>query len=154
MNPRASLILDSTVRLVFDAALVLSLYLLLSGHNQPGGGFVGGLVTGAAVALRFIAGGVAAIRTLFPVPPWGFLSAGLGLAATTALVPALFGAPLDHEIVEWAAPVLGHVVLTTALVFDTGVYLVVVGLVLMAFEGLADDEHDIAAPADGEDPRR
>lgn len=67
---RRSVILDATVRLVFDAALVLSLYLLFAGHNQPGGGFVGGLVAGAALALRFLAGGVDELRGLLPVRPW------------------------------------------------------------------------------------
>lgn len=135
-SPR-SLILDTTVRLVFDAAVVLSLYLLFAGHNQPGGGFVGGLVAGAAIALRYTNGGLDEVRSLTAVPPWTFVGTGLALAVATALVPLLGGgAPLDHSIHEWDVEVLGHLKVTTATVFDGGVYLIVVGLLLLVFEGL------------------
>lgn len=98
-----SLILDTTVRLVFDAVLVFSLYLLFAGHNQPGGGFVGGLVAAAAVALRYLAGGLSEVRTIFAIRPWTFLSIGLLLAVGTAIVPLLFGAPpLDQA--AWLSP--------------------------------------------------
>lgn len=135
-----SLIFDTTVRLVFDAALVFSVYLLFAGHNQPGGGFVGGLVAAAALALRYISGGLAETVQAVPVRPWLFPSVGLFLAVGTAIVPLVIGdAPLDHRAFEWALPVLGDVKVTTATVFDTGVYLIVVGLVLMIFDGLADE---------------
>jgi len=136
-----SLILDTTVHLVFDVALVLSVYLLFAGHNQPGGGFVGGLVAAAAISLRYIAGGLDDILVVGRVRPWTFLSAGLALAAGSALWPlAAGGPPLDQRAAEWSAPLLGEVKFTTATVFDTGVYLIVVGLVLMIFEGLGGEE--------------
>lgn len=140
---RRSLILDTTVRLVFDGVLVLSVYLLFAGHNQPGGGFVGGLVAAAALALRYIAGGFDEIRSTLRFRPWTLLSAGLLLAVGTALVPMLFGrAALDHDALEVNVALLGKVKATSATVFDTGVYLVVVGFVLMIFEGLGDDPDD------------
>ena len=80
MKLRRSLILDTTVRLVFDAALVLSIYLLFAGHNQPGGGFVGGLVAAAALSLRYIAGGIDHVRLPGGVQPWTLLSVGLAVA--------------------------------------------------------------------------
>jgi multicomponent Na+:H+ antiporter subunit A len=135
-----SLLLDTTVRLVFDSVLVLSIYLLFAGHNQPGGGFVGGLVAAAAIALRFVAGGIDAVRATFRVRAWTILGSGLGLAATTALVPLLVGdGPLDNAKLTWDVPLLGTVKATSAVIFDAGVYLVVVGLVLMVFEALGDD---------------
>jgi multisubunit Na+/H+ antiporter MnhB subunit len=150
MTPRRSLILDSTVRLVFDAALVLSVYLLFAGHNQPGGGFVGGLVAAAAIALRYIAGGLQEVRSMVPARPWAFLSVGLALASGAALAPMLLGnAPLDQRAFEWDLLLLGHVKLTSATVFDTGVYLIVIGLVLMIFEGLGEDWRDLqGAPSE------
>lgn len=152
MTPRRSLILDATLRLVFDATLVLSVYLLFAGHNQPGGGFVGGLAAAAAIALRYIAGGLEEIRAVVPARPWFFLSVGLGLAVGTALVPIALGdAPLDQRAFEWDLSLLGHVKLTTATIFDTGVYLVVIGLVLMVFEGLGENWGDI--PGSGDDER-
>lgn len=135
-----SLIFDTTVHLVFDAALVLSVYLLFAGHNQPGGGFIGGLVAAAAIALRYIAGGLDDTLEAIPVRPWLFPSIGLALAAATAIWPLFAGeAPLDQRAFEWTVPLLGDIKVTTATVFDTGVYLIVVGLVLMIFEGLGDD---------------
>jgi multicomponent Na+:H+ antiporter subunit A len=138
-----SLILDTTVRLVFDAALVLSLYLLFAGHNQPGGGFVGGLVAAAALALRYVSGGYDELQDLLHVRPWTFSSIGLALAVGAALVPlVLADAPLDQQAYEADLVVLGKVKVTTATIFDTGVYLIVVGLVLMLVEALGDAEPD------------
>ena len=138
---------DVAVRLVFSAVMVGSIYLLFAGHNQPGGGFVGGLVAAAGIALRFVAGGMDAVRSTFRVRPWTVLGVGLALAATTALVPLLFGdGPLDNAKVAWDLPVLGTVKATSAVFFDSGVYLVVVGLVLMVFEALGDDI-DIESPS-------
>lgn len=134
------MIFDTTVRLVFDAAMVLSLFMLFAGHNQPGGGFVGGLVGAAAISLRYLAGGFDELRSLLPVRPWTLLSAGLLLAASTAAASVVRGGPmLEH--VAWSAEVvaLGHVSVTTALVFDTGVYLVVVGLMTTVLEALGDE---------------
>lgn len=140
---RRSLILDTTVRLVFDTALVLSVYLLFAGHNQPGGGFVGGLVAAAAMALRYIAGGSDDVRRLLRVRPWTLASLGLGLTVATAIVPLIFAdAPLDQNAYEADLVVLGKVKATTAAVFDAGVYLIVVGLVTMLLEALGDAGDD------------
>ena len=153
MTPRRSVILDTTLRLVIDLALVLSVYLLFAGHNQPGGGFVGGLVAASAFALRYIAGGLADVRSLVPLRPWTFLSVGLLFAAGTALLPVLSdAAPLNQRAFEWDLAVLGHVKLTTATIFDTGVYLIIVGLALMVFEGLGEDWRDLTTQADEERP--
>ena len=77
------------------------------------------------------------------VRPWYFSAAGLLLASATAIWPLLAGrAPLGQRALEWTVPLLGDVKLTTATIFDTGVYLIVVGLVLMIFEGLGDEALD------------
>jgi multisubunit Na+/H+ antiporter MnhB subunit len=137
---RPSLIVETSVHFIFHSVLVLSVYLLFAGHNQPGGGFAGGLVAGAAVGLRYVAGGIEAVRHASPVRPWTILGAGLLASSATALVPIVLGEPvLDSAIGEWHAPVLGDVHLTTATIFDIGVYLVVVGLVLMVFEAFGDE---------------
>jgi multicomponent Na+:H+ antiporter subunit A len=137
---RRSIILDTTARLVLPSALMLSLYLLFAGHNQPGGGFVGGLVAGAAMALAYVAGGIDDVRALVRVRAWTVVGTGLLLAALTALVPLLSGGSLlEHGIAELDPPLLGHVKLTSTLLFDTGVYAVVVGLVLMALEAFGEE---------------
>jgi multisubunit Na+/H+ antiporter MnhB subunit len=136
---KRSLIVDTSVHFVFYSVLVLSLYLLFAGHNQPGGGFVGGLVAGSAVGLRFIAGGIDAVREASPVQPWTILGVGLLIASLTALAPVVGDAVLESVVADWHLPALGDVHATSATVFDIGVYLVVVGLMLMVFEAFGDD---------------
>jgi multicomponent Na+:H+ antiporter subunit A len=137
------LVVDVSVRVIFHAVMLGSLYLLFAGHNQPGGGFVGGLVAGAAIALRYVSGGIAEVRQLSRFAPWTILGSGLLVATTTAVVPMLFGeAVLESAKLELELPVLGTVKATSALAFDIGVYLVVVGLVLMVFEAFGDEAED------------
>lgn len=137
---KRSTIVDVTGRMIVLSSLVLSLYLLAAGHNQPGGGFIGGLVAGAGIALVYVAGGLDDVRRLLPVEPWSVLGGGLVVAAISAIGPlALGGAVLEQDFVTLHPPLLGDVKVTSALLFDTGVYAVVVGLVLMAFEALGED---------------
>ena len=136
-------VVDVSVGIIFHTALVGSIYLLFAGHNQPGGGFVGGLVAGAAIALRFVAGGIDEVRGLLPVKPWTILGAGVLVAAVTAAVPLLLGeAVLTSAKVTVDAPLLGTVNVTSATAFDIGVYLVVVGVVLMAFEAFGGEPNE------------
>jgi multicomponent Na+:H+ antiporter subunit A len=145
-------VIDVAVRLVFAAVIVGSIYLLFVGHNQPGGGFVGGIVAGAAVALRYVAGGIDDVRNLSRAHAWTVLGAGLLLAALTVLVPLVLGAaPLESTVVETDLPLLGHLKVTTALPFDIGVYLVVLGLLLMVFESFGDDPHLVTTPVDADE---
>jgi multicomponent Na+:H+ antiporter subunit A len=130
-------VLETAVRLIFHTVLVFSLYLLFAGHNQPGGGFVGGLVAGAAFVLRYVAGGRAALKAAVPVDPGLPVGLGLVLAAGTGMAAWLFGGQfLESGKLELHLPVLGVVKATSALPFDTGVYLVVVGLVLAVLRTL------------------
>lgn len=133
-------IVDASARLLYPSILVLSIYFLFAGHNQPGGGFVGGLTAGAAISLRYIAGGVAAVRNAFRLAPWSILGGGLAISGLTALVPLTTGnSLLEHADLSWDLGPLGTMKATSALPFDIGVYLVVVGLVLMAYEAFGDD---------------
>ena len=128
---RRSVVLETAVRLIFHTVLVFALYLLLAGHNQPGGGFVGGLVAGLAFVLRYVAGGRAALREAIPVDPGLPLGLGLALAPATGGAALLVGGDfLESAKLTLDLPVLGVVKATSALAFDTGVFLVVVGLVL------------------------
>lgn len=137
---RRSIIVDTTARLVFHSAVVLSLYLLFAGHNQPGGGFVGGLVAGTALAVHYIAGGIEDVRGVMPVRPWTVLGGGMVVAASTALVPLVAGgAVLESGLRGFTLPLLGTVKITSALAFDIGVYIVVVGLVAMVLEAFGEE---------------
>ena len=120
----ALVIVDVAVRLVFTAVMVGSIYLLFAGHNQPGGGFVGGIVAGAAVALRYVAGGIDDVRGLSRARPWTVLGTGLLLSAVTASCPSS-SATRRSRAASWRLdlPLLGDVKVTSALPFDIGVYL-------------------------------
>ncbi len=140
---RRSLILDVSVRLLYPSIMVLSLYFLFAGHNQPGGGFVGGLTAAGAISLRYVKDGVEAVRRSFRLEPWTILGSGLALSVGTAIFPMLLGgAILEHGTLKLHPPLLGEVKATSALPFDIGVYAVVVGLVLMIFEAFGDDHDD------------
>gem|GEM_PF-34091 len=137
---RRSLILDVSVRVLYPSIIVLSLYFLFAGHNQPGGGFVGGLAAASAVSLRYVAGGVAAVRRSFRLQPSAILGLGLALSVGTAIFPMLLGGTiLEHGTLKVHPPVLGEIKATSALPFDIGVYLLVVGLALMIFQAFGDD---------------
>lgn len=136
---KRSIILDRCVRAEFHTLLLISVFLLFAGHNQPGGGFVGGLVAGAALALRFLAGGVEEVQQAIRFHPFAVMGSGLLLAAATALAPlALGGQLLASAKATVRIPVLGSAQLSSSLAFDAGVYLVVVGLVLLMLRVLGE----------------
>jgi multicomponent Na+:H+ antiporter subunit A len=137
---------DVSVGLIFHVVMMASVWLLFAGHNQPGGGFVGGLLAGAAITLRYIAGGMEEVRSRTRFRPWTVLGTGLLLAAVTAAAPMLRGGSiLDVAYRSVDVGPLGTLGLTSALAFDTGVYLTVVGMVLMAFEAFGDQVPDEVA---------
>ena len=141
MKPERSLILSTSLAVVVPVAAVFSVFLLFAGHNAPGGGFVGGLVAGAALVLRYSEGGVAAVGGRHPALPSSLLAVGLGLAAITGVAPWLAGdALLESAVVEVDVPGVGDVKATSALPFDVGVYAVVVGVVLMVLHSLGREE--------------
>ncbi len=135
-----SVILDVGARVLFHSVLAGSLFLLFAGHNRPGGGFIGGLVAAGGFGLRYLAGGVSDLRSASRFHPWTFLSTGLFLAVGTSTA-ALFlgGQVLESGKIEMDLPLLGHLKATSALPFDIGVYLVVVGLMLMALDALGEE---------------
>lgn len=132
MGGDRSVILEAVARPIFHTALLFSVFLLFAGHNAPGGGFVGGLVAGAALVLRYVEAGTPAVLRTARVAPEVLLGTGLGLALLTSTSGWLGGGELlESRTLEIDAPLLGTIKTTTALPFDIGVYLVVVGLVLL-----------------------
>ena len=151
MPTERSLILSVAVDALFHTVLVFSLYLLFAGHNAPGGGFVGGLVAGAAFVLRYVDGGAPAVVEASRYHPAGLLGAGLALAMVTGAGSWLWGLQLfESGKLEVDLPVIGTMKATSALPFDIGVYLVVVGLVLVILQVLGGEQPETAA-ADEED---
>ena len=121
-----SLILLTSSRIVLPVAMLFSVYVLLRGHNEPGGGFVGGLIAAAGIAVHGLPRGRSALLRLLKVSPKTLIGAGLALALLSGLPGLLLTEPyLKHQ---WVFP--GGLPLSTTLIFDIGVYLSVVGAVL------------------------
>jgi multicomponent Na+:H+ antiporter subunit A len=137
-DPRyRSLVLEVATRIIFPLIMVLSAYFFFTGHNTPGGGFAGGLTAGLALVLRYLAGGRYELGETLPLDAGKILGVGLGLSAGTAVASLFLGAPaLSSAVVEFEVPVLGDIKFVTALFFDLGVYLIVVGLVLDVLRSL------------------
>lgn len=126
-----SIMLEVTVRLIFHAVIVFSVYLLFAGHNMPGGGFAAGLVAGVALALRYLAGGRYELAEAAPIDAGKLLGLGLVFAAGTAVGGLIWGSTvLDAAWLDLTIPVIGEIHVGTSLLFDIGVYLIVIGLML------------------------
>jgi multicomponent Na+:H+ antiporter subunit B len=126
----SSSILRTATRFLMPLLLLLAIFLLLRGHNDPGGGFVAGLVVSAAFVLYSIAYGVTACRSALLLDPYPLLGAGLLIALVSGL-PGVAGAG-PFMSARWAEFDLGpvHVVIGTPLLFDVGICLAVIGVVL------------------------
>jgi multicomponent Na+:H+ antiporter subunit B len=135
-----SLILRTATRLLFTLLLLFSIFILLRGHNEPGGGFIAGLVTGGAFVLYALAYDVDAARRALRIDPLALIGLGLLLAAVSGFLPLFSGEPfltgkwisldwLDAEPIKLGSPII----------FDIGVYLVVIGASLTIILTLAEE---------------
>ena len=133
-----SSILQTAVRLLMPLLLLFAVFLLLRGHNQPGGGFVGGLVVAASFVLYSIAFGVEAARRALLVRPSTLLGVGLLVAFVSGLPAVVAGHAFMTAL--WTTVAAGTMVIAvgTPLVFDVGVFLAVIGVVLTIVFTLAE----------------
>lgn len=135
-----SLILRVATRFMLPLLLLFSIFLLLRGHNEPGGGFSGGLVAASAFVLYGFAYGVPEARWALGVDPRGLIGAGLLTALGSGCLSLLAGRPWMTGLWgEWDVPAVGMLHVGTPLLFDAGVYLVVVGVTLSIIFPLAEE---------------
>lgn len=128
---RRSVILEVGTRIIFRTLVLVSLYFLFAGHDYPGGGFAAGMTAGIALVLRYVAGGRYELGVAIPLHPGHLMGWGLVIAALAATVPVFFGGTIFQTAkFYFTLPALGEMKIATALFFDIGVYLIVVGLVL------------------------
>lgn len=122
------LILMTLSRLLLPLALLISVFIFLRGHNLPGGGFIAGLITAVALALQYIASGVAWVEQRLPLDYQRMAGVGVLIATLTGLGSWVFGRPfLTSAFGHFELPLVGEFELATAMLFDLGVYLTVVG---------------------------
>ena len=136
-----SVIVESGARFLVALLLVFSVYMLLRGHNEPGGGFIGGLIGAVGFVIQAIACGTASARKALRVDPSNIAMAGLGVALAAGVFAALFGAPLFTG--QWlflgATEDSKGLPISSVLVFDIGVYLVVMGAILTLVFALEEE---------------
>lgn len=145
LHPAArSLIFEVVTRLLFGVMILVSVYLLIAGHNLPGGGFAGGLVAGLALVVRYLAAGAKELDEAAPIDAGRVLGAGLFVGAGSAMLPWAFGGRifqsydihitipgLDGIDTPWGVVnAFGDLHLVSSTLFDVGVYLVVLGMML------------------------
>lgn len=134
-----SLILKVATQYLMPLLLVFSIFLLLRGHNEPGGGFVGGLVAASALMLYAISDSPSALWKLLPLDPRFIAGIGLLISLTSGILPILFDLPFMTGM--WLTnplPVIGKV--GTPTLFDVGVYFLVIGVVVWILLEFAEDE--------------
>jgi multicomponent Na+:H+ antiporter subunit B len=122
-----SLILQTAARVIVPLQIAGAVYLLLKGHNEPGGGFIAGLVAAVALGLVCVAFSSEDARRLLRIEPIRLVGAGLGLALIAGMIGVLAG---DAFLTgEWTGTYIAGVGIGTPLLFDAGVFLLVVGMV-------------------------
>ncbi|UXS38762.1 Na(+)/H(+) antiporter subunit B [Agrobacterium leguminum] len=137
-----TLILRTVAPVVTSLMVLFSIFVLLRGHNEPGGGFIGGLIAVSALAIYGIAYGVTAVRRAIMFHPLAIAGAGLLLSMLSGLVSIAAGVPFMTGL--WVYPSLFgvEIPLSTVMSFDIGVYLVVVGAITSIALALEERESD------------
>ena len=139
----SSLILRTAIGIIFPLTLLFACYMALKGHNVPGGGFIGGLIASVALMLYRMSHGRDAMARLMPIHPRVLIALGLALAAITATTPLFFGLPLLTSRDPYVDFGVGDPVhLPTAMWFDIGVLLVVVGVSVGMIVRLGEEVED------------
>lgn len=144
-----TLILRTAARVLSPVMLAFSIYLLVRGHDSPGGGFIGGLVAGAAVVLQYLARGSDGVNRFLPVAFSTLLGVGLLIAVGVGVGVLVFtDAFLGPAIATFDLPLVGRLKITASLGFDVGVFLIVLAVVVSIVRYLGEDRPPSAAARD------
>lgn len=138
----SGLILQVATRFMMPLLMLFSIFLLLRGHNLPGGGFIGGLVGSSAFALYALAFDVPTARAFLRIDSRTLVGVGLLMALVAAIAPLLGNLPLltnRYSWIDWHVMGFGTFPLGTPLLFDLGVYVAVLGAALTIIFALAEE---------------
>ncbi|MFI3132754.1 Na+/H+ antiporter Mnh2 subunit B [Staphylococcus warneri] len=124
-------VLRTVTKVVVFILLTFGFYVFFAGHNNPGGGFIGGLIFSSAFILMFLAFDVKQVLISLPIDFKKLMIIGSLISLATAIVPIFFGKPFLYQTkANIALPLLGHVHVTTVTLFELGVLLAVVGVIV------------------------
>lgn len=141
MNIRFSPLLATGTRTMVPTLALFSVFLLVTGHDVPGGGFAGGLIASAALLLVFLAFGARGLKRALPLDPEALTGVGLAAAILAGIVGLLFNDTfLTYMYASMELPLIGEVKISTLLLFDVGVYILVIGLVATAVLRLGTEQ--------------
>lgn len=134
-------VLETAAKVLVFLILTYAIYILFAGHHNPGGGFVGGLVTASGMVLLYLAFDAKTVRQIIPANFRHVGAAGVLLAVLTGAGSALFGDPfLTHHTAHVHLPLFGDAHLATAVLFDIGVFLAVIGTAMTIISSISEDE--------------
>lgn len=134
-------ILQTTTKVIFFIIFLFSIHIFFVGHYTPGGGFVGGLLTTGAIVLLLLAFDLSTVQSALPFNFIHVIATGLLLALGTAAGSIFFNVPLfTHAFGDFNLPLFGVTSLHTAMIFDAGVYLVVVGAAITIIQSIGGDQ--------------
>ncbi len=136
-----TILLKTAAKLIFPLTLIFAMFIALKGHNEPGGGFIGGLMAAVAFLFYRMAHGRGALIRLMPFHPRVLVALGLAIAAATGVWPMLWGgAFLRSSIIDELSIGLGQKIhFASAVFFDAGVLMVVVGVSVGMIQRLSEE---------------
>jgi multisubunit Na+/H+ antiporter MnhB subunit len=154
MNRLDPFIIRAAVAAIFLLVNIISIYLLLRGHNQPGGGFIGGLATGMSFILLGLIRGWPQLQRELPIPPLRTAALGVLIALFSGLLPVVVGQPFltQYNFHTPHLPLLGELHVGTPLLFDLGVFLLVSCITIKLVIVLARSTTGLPAFTKGEMP--
>lgn len=136
-----NVILQTATKILLFVIILFSVYMFFAGHYEPGGGFIGGLMTSAAIVLLLLAYDIKTVSGFLPFDYKKVVAVGLLFAGATTVGGLLFGMPaLTHWFTYVDLPLLGKTSLHTAVLFDIGVYLVVIGTTMTIIQTIGESE--------------
>ncbi|MET0787537.1 MAG: Na(+)/H(+) antiporter subunit B [Paenisporosarcina sp.] len=134
-------ILQTTSKVIFFIIILFSIHIFFAGHYTPGGGFVGGLLTASGIVLLLLAFDLKTVKNALPINYTIMTAIGLMVSFLTAAGSIVFNVPFfTHAFDYFELPLLGKQSLHTAMLFDTGVYLVVVGVTMTIIQTIGADD--------------
>jgi len=136
----SDVILQTAAKVLVFIIMTFSIYILFAGHHNPGGGFIGGLITASALMLLYVAFDVETVQEIIPVNFKIVGAVGMMMALLTGLGAVVLDAPFLTQVYEYVTlPVLGKTGIGSSLVFDLGVYLAVVGTTMTIIQSISED---------------
>jgi multicomponent Na+:H+ antiporter subunit B len=133
-----TIIVRTTLKIIVPLFMLFSGYLLFRGHNLPGGGFIGGLIAAIPIVFHLMVYGAEKTKKIFKLNVFLLMGLGLLIAASSGLISMFMGSPFMTSIWgDFEIPIFGKP--GTPIMFDIGVYLLVVGIVLRIAFAMSED---------------